>query len=902
MAGRPFKPPLLRKLVPPTSASDLGASQPFKKQKLSHGNVEGDTAFPLESDGPVVHPVKAAIPRKPLLKVLNPPASSGDARVATDESYHSVLWRKFTLKKHKNWDGDGVLSVRGGYAKLQDVSGKDLGSITYNNTEPVQEGTQLKIGGRDVEIVETVSKADFLAGRSFSDGAYVPSLSIVDKPYQKPTQTDSAEVLRRVPLPIPRSAGFGQSYKNPLLNKTTVPKGDGIEPTPRHDPKAEKALVMKRPKSASAGRKIVDVVVDPYLGDKLRPHQREGVAFLYECVMGMRDAGEGAILADDMGLGKTLQTITLLWTLLKQNPIYGSPGVIKKALIVCPVTLIKNWKKEFKKWLGNERIGVFIADEAKVNLRDFTMGKSYSVMIIGYERLRLVQEELIKGAGVDIVIADEGHRLKTAKNKSAQAILSLNTDKRVVLSGTPIQNDLSEFYVMVNFVNPGTLPTYNTFKRTFEVPIIKSRQPDASKGDVELGQARAEELGRLTSNFIIRRSADVLAKYLPAKTETVLFCKPTTTQVEIYQAVLGSSIYNTVIGSAEASFQLISALKKVCNSPSLLRNRDTKDTESKVDALIARIPPDLLRSSPSASSGKLLVLQRLLLHLRNDTDEKIVLVSNYTSTLDLLQSHLESNNWRFLRLDGSTPQSKRQDLVDTFNRTPAQKHFAFLLSAKAGGVGLNLIGASRLVLYDVDWNPTTDLQAMARIHRDGQTREVRVYRLLTAGGLDEKIYQRQLTKQGLADEVMDKKASASSFTKEELRDLFRLDTSSVCRTHDLLECNCGGRGSRLVPEEDRVDPAIVDDENSDDDLTVGRLVPASKVNMDAQERRLKERKAKQSSMQTLMKFAHFDPAILASECGEERSEASELLGDEVLFKILREKDDRISYIFTKTTS
>jgi DNA repair and recombination protein RAD54B len=129
------------------------------------------------------------------------------------------------------------------------------------------------------------------------------------------------------------------------------------------------------------------VVVDPFLSQHLRPHQREGVEFLYQCVMGMKSfEGQGAILADEMGLGKTLQTIALLWTLMKQNPIYGDSPVVKKALIVCPVTLINNWRKEFKKWLGNERIGVLVVD-SKTNLRDFIGGKTYSVLVIGYEKV-----------------------------------------------------------------------------------------------------------------------------------------------------------------------------------------------------------------------------------------------------------------------------------------------------------------------------------------------------------------------------------------------------------------------------------------------------------------------------------------------------------------------------------
>src|SRR2546430_1243279 len=184
-------------------------------------------------------------------------------------------------------------------------------------------------------------------------------------------------------------------------------------------------------------------------------------------------------------------------------------------------------------------------------------------MIIGYEKLRTVQDELKKSDCVDIVIADEGHRLKTAQNKSAQAIKSLDTTRRIILSGTPIQNDLSEFFVMVDFVNPGLLGTYATFKKEFEVPIVKSRQPAAPKRDIERGTTRSEELASLTKMFILRRTADILSKYLPPKTEYVLFCRPTRAQVDVYKAVIGSPSFGKLIAGSDSSLQLITDRKSV---------------------------------------------------------------------------------------------------------------------------------------------------------------------------------------------------------------------------------------------------------------------------------------------------------------------------------------------------
>lgn len=796
-------------------------------------------------------------------------------------------------------------------------------------TSPLLPGSTLSIGGKDVEVDSVITKQDFLSSKltlptssvkrvPSSEEKFVPKLVKVSVTRK---EVETQDPRKKLNAAAPRSMASKAGYRNPTLEKTAVVKKEGNKPVGRHDPNAPGALVMKRPATVPQGKEIVDVVLDPILGQHLREHQREGVKFLYECVMGMRSFdGQGAILADEMGLGKTLQTIALLWTLLKQNPIHEEPPVIKKALIVCPVTLINNWRKEFRKWLGNERIGVFVADGTKTRLTDFTMGKIYNVMIIGYEKLRTVQEELKKGPGIDIVIADEGHRLKTAQNKSAQAIKALNTPRRIILSGTPIQNDLSEFFMMVDFVNPSLLGTIKTFTKEFEVPIVRSRQPGAPQKDVDKGEAQSAELAELTAPFILRRTAEILSKYLPPKTEYVLFCKPTKAQSSVYRHVLASPAFQSALGNSEASLQLITILKKVCNSPSLLNPKTSTEAPSNptIKNLLSAIPPSLLQS---AGSGKLRVLDQLLHNLHTTTTEKIVLVSNYTSTLDLIGTLLASLSYPFLRLDGSTPSAKRQDLVDEFNRTPASTCFAFLLSAKSGGTGLNLIGASRLVLFDVDWNPSTDLQAMARIHRDGQHRECRIYRLLTQGALDEKIFQRQVTKLGLADSVMDSKASVASFTKEELKDLFRLDELARCQTHELLGCLCRGRGVPFVDAAkgarcvgDGEDPGDGNKEDDDDDLPdLPTLVQASQLDMAAQERRIREaamvtrRKAGASKMQSLMQYLHIDTSGFAVEegthgDGDGDGELEALIDDEVLLSVLKGEGNGVKFVLAKTSS
>lgn len=553
--NKKFVPPLLRK---PTAAPD--DEPPAKKPRVEYPAAPDDAKKSrVEHPTTAARTLKIAPTRKPLLLVRGSTASAEPEPASSTEGYYNVLWRKKTTKKHKTFDGDGVLAVTAGYAVLQDTSGKDLGRTMMKVLPAI--GDLVSISGKDVEIDSSLSKADYLAGRPFLRAATT-------------AETSAAAGFQSV-----SATGFfgAKAFKTPLLGSTVLVNTHGKEPTPRHDPVAEGALVMMRPLAVPAGKKIVDVVVDPYLTQHLRPHQREGVKFLYEAVMGMKQFdGQGAILADEMGLGKTLQTIALLWTLLKQNPVHGEQPVVKKALIVCPVTLINNWRKEFKKWLGKERIGVFVAD-SKANLRDFTHGKIYSMMIIGYEKLQKVQAEL-KKTHIDIVIADEGHRLKTEKNKSAQAIRGLNTKRRVILSGTPLQNDLHEFYIMVDFVNPGLLESYTTFRKEFENPIVKSRQPGVAPKDIEKGKARGAELARLTKMFVLRRTAEILAAYLPPKTEYVVFCRPSPKQVKVYKAILENPAFEGAYRSPDTSLLLITMLKKLCNSPGLLADRPGKET------------------------------------------------------------------------------------------------------------------------------------------------------------------------------------------------------------------------------------------------------------------------------------------------------------------------------------
>ncbi|KAK5100317.1 helicase [Lithohypha guttulata] len=910
MNFKPFKPPGLKRLNERNSSStSQGAGNQFKRRKLSPDDDEEPT-----------NSVK--FERPPLKPVSNSPNAT---KIANSESesrtFFSIVWRKITPKKNKTWEDDGILVYKNGAITAYNSKGHRLGGCVREK-EPELEDL-LSLSGKDIQIEAKVSYEDFarIVGRDNS----APKDENVVIHHGKPQQNGSTQKSSKAPkkslqdqmrqqikessaqkaglssktalLPSARNAAFRQ----PMKDAVVTPQQPSEVPVPRHDPTTPNAVVFKRPQTALPGKQIVDVVLDPLLTARLRHHQREGVQFLYECVMGLRDfGGQGCILADDMGLGKTLQTIALIWTLVKQNPVYKDEPPVKKVLIVCPVTLVQNWKKEFRKWLGRDRLGVMSFGDEGSRLSMFD-GRNFKVMIVGYERLQKIAEDLTRGSGIDLVICDEGHRLKSLQNKSAKAIETLNTTRRVILSGTPIQNDLGEFFAMVNFVNDGVLGSWKGFVKDYEKPIMKSRQPKATEEDIERGQEASDDL---------------------AKT------------------VLKTAMCQDAQGSKQAALQMITILKKLCNSPALLRPKSGADedtTPTSLETLEQMMPRGTSRFYHNSYASKIRLLDELLHQIQQTTNDKVVLVSNYTATLDIMQNLLTSLNLSFRRLDGSVPAGKRQAMVDEFNRSSPTACFAFLLSAKAGGVGINLVGGSRLVLFDVDWNPATDDQAMARIHREGQKKACYIYRFVIKGGLEERIWQRQVVKRGLADSIMDNGANSggkqgsdtAAFSMDELKDLFRLDERDGLRTHDLISCDCGGKGyisannGSVSSEKDSMEAYDIDHLESDGDeeqpLSTFSFVKASEISeqvIEDQEESIragssprkpskkKQRKQQNAKLeQELMTYTHIDTSIASSLDETELQALGDVVDDPCLMHVLKQgrnlTSGDIAYIFMK---
>lgn len=737
---------------------------------------------PLNNHGSIAHKTVSESSRRPLQSIQSSvsPSEKAIQHKEIGKVYFSVLYTKRSKKKNKTWLDGYIILTNDRFVQLQNEDGKTISSRQFaKGLGGLKNGNTLEISSWELEVQDEVCEEDYISGRLFAPPARINGALSVRK--QKPFR----------PLQIRSDKIKGSADKLPL---------------PLYDPKAEGAIILL-PSIMKDQISTVPVVLDPFLQKRMRPHQVEGVQFLFDCSVGQvirnGEGGEGAILADEMGLGKSLQAIALIWTLVKQGP-HGKP-LAKKAIIVCPASLVRNWMNEIRKWLGDERLKALSLEsgastyDSQAALTAYINGDLRKVLVISYESFRSNADQLYK-AKCGLMICDEGHRLKSSGgNKTIDALRKLPCRRRVILTGTPVQNDLEEFFAVCDFVNPGCFGSLTSFRNVFANPIIASRDSRAVSNIRELGIARAKELSRITSRFVIRRTSRLLEEYLPPKHETAIFCRLQPKQEQQYEQEARQR-YADIMGidGTAAALCAINYLRKICSHPVLTSEIDD-DHERNYVQYHTKPGPEILQSeSIKIEESVKLQVTEALCEACLARQDRIVIVSNFTTVLNLVGEMLRRKNISFCRLDGSTAVNQRGDIVRQFNNGTLGN--VFLLSAKAGGVGLNLIGANRLILFDPDWNPATDVQAMARIWRDGQTKPVFVYRLLCTGTIEEKIYQRQLFKHELQKAVdSDAKINKTfqsefngNFTAEELRGIFDYKGAvEYCDTLDVLERSTG---------------------------------------------------------------------------------------------------------------
>lgn len=480
-------------------------------------------------------------------------------------------------------------------------------------------------------------------------------------------------------------------------------------------------------------------------GHSLRDYQIEGINWLIHCYHNNRNG----ILADEMGLGKTVQCVAFLEHLRREEGIRGP------FMIVAPLSTLTHWKREAEGWTDMNTLVYHDAGSGahgREVLREFeffypgTDIVKFNILITSYEMLLSDLPEL-ENIRWKYVIIDEGHRLKNRTAKLMEAFAQLNIPRRLLLTGTPIQNNTTELWTLLNFVEPSKFQSVKEFQRRFK----------------ELEEAyQVEQLQTTIKPYILRRMKDTVEKSIPPKEETVVDVELTTLQKKYYRAIYERNSKFLRAGlSASNSPKLInieSELRKVCNHPWLVAGTELKE-----------VPPDATDAEyfdlTIQASGKLVLLDKLLPKLFAD-GHRVLIFSQMVMLLDILQEYLRYRQYKFERLDGSITGDQREAAIDRFCR-PGSDRFVFLLSTRAGGVGLNLTSADTVIIFDSDWNPQMDVQAQARAHRIGQKSAVSVYRLVTRKTYESQMFAIASKKLGLDHAVLRKLESGVEITDDD---------------------------------------------------------------------------------------------------------------------------------------
>ncbi|XP_075040535.1 transcriptional regulator ATRX [Mixophyes fleayi] len=673
------------------------------------------------------------------------------------------------------------------------------------------------------------------------------------------------------------------------------------------------------------------VQVHRNLVTKLKPHQVDGVQFMWDCCCESvkktkKEKGSGCILAHCMGLGKTLQVVSFLHTALLNEKLEFST-----ALVVCPLNTVLNWTTEFEKWQyglnDDEMLEVIeLATVKRPQERGLMLQRWHEdggVLIIGYEMYRnltqgrnvkskklkeLYQKTLVE-PGPDFVVCDEGHILKNEASAISKAMNSIRTKRRIILTGTPLQNNLVEYHCMVNFIKENLLGSTKEFRNRFINPIQNGQCADSTMVDVRVMKKRAHILYEMLAGCVQRRDYTALTKFLPPKYEYVLSVRVTPIQCKLYRHYLE---HLTGVGSAEGGgtrgksgtklFQDFQVLSRIWTHPWCLqldyiskenkgyfdedsmeefiasdsdessmtpssaeevtkkkkkgkgkkddssseeesdndvevikvwnsRSRGGNGKDSKVEEVsnsspVAKVEETIGKSTSSSTpgspaadwhkdfvtdadaeilehSGKIMILFEIL-RMAEELGDKVLVFSQSLISLDLIEDFLELasvdraekdgtedgaeakpiiykgegkwfRNIDYYRLDGSTTAQTRKKWAEEFNDVTNVRGRLFLISTRAGSLGINLVASNRVIIFDASWNPSYDIQSIFRVYRFGQTKAVFVYRFLAQGTMEEKIYDRQIAKQSLSFRVIDQQQIERHFTMNELTELYTFE-------------------------------------------------------------------------------------------------------------------------------
>ncbi|KAF2151431.1 hypothetical protein K461DRAFT_322684 [Myriangium duriaei CBS 260.36] len=490
-------------------------------------------------------------------------------------------------------------------------------------------------------------------------------------------------------------------------------KGGAAGERRRRTEKEEDAELLREGKQGDAGNTVFRESPS-YIHGQMRDYQVAGLNWL----ISLHENGISGILADEMGLGKTLQTISFIGYLRFVCDITGPH------LVAVPKSTLDNWKREFQKWIPD--IDVFVLqgakDERHALINERLVDEKFDVCITSYEMI-LREKSHLKKFAWEYIIIDEAHRIKNEESSLAQIIRLFNSRNRLLITGTPLQNNLHELWALLNFLLPDVFGDSEAFDNWF------NNQDEDSDTVVQ-------QLHRVLRPFLLRRVKAEVEKSLLPKKEMNLYVGMSDMQVQWYRKILEKDIdaVNNAAGKKESKTRLLNIvmqLRKCCNHPYLFDGAEPG-------------PPYTTDEHLVDNAAKMVMLDKLLKRLQAK-GSRVLIFSQMSRVLDIMEDYSVMRGYQYCRIDGSTAHEDRIAAIDEYNK-PGSEKFLFLLTTRAGGLGINLTSADIVILFDSDWNPQADLQAMDRAHRIGQTKQVYVYRFVTDNAIEEKVLERAAQK------------------------------------------------------------------------------------------------------------------------------------------------------------
>lgn len=536
-------------------------------------------------------------------------------------------------------------------------------------------------------------------------------------------------------------------------------------------------------------------------GGSLHPYQLEGLNFLRFSWSKQTHV----ILADEMGLGKTIQSIAFLASLFEEK--------ISPHLVVAPLSTLRNWEREFETWAPHMNVVMYVGSaQARSVIREYEfyfpkklkklkkkrsgqlVGESkhdrikFDVLLTSYEMINLDTSSL-KPIKWECMIVDEGHRLKNKDSKLFMSLTQYTTRHRVLLTGTPLQNNLDELFMLMHFLDSGKFGSLENFQEEFK---------DINQEEQIL------RLHKMLAPHLLRRVKKDVMKELPPKKELILRVELSSKQKEYYKAILTRN-YQLLTRRGGAQISLINVvmeLRKLCCHAYMLEG----------------VEPEIVDPAESfkqllESSGKMALLDKMMVKLK-EKGNRVLIYSQFQHMLDLLEDYCTYKNWQYERIDGKVCGADRQIRIDRFNAKNSSR-FCFLLSTRAGGLGINLATADTVIIYDSDWNPHADLQAMARAHRLGQTNKVMIYRLVTRGTIEERMMQMTKKKMVLEHLVVGK-LKTQNINQEELDDIIRYGSKELFADED----DEAGKSRQIHYDDAAIDRLLDREQVGDEEATL----------------------------------------------------------------------------------